>query len=133
MPEKFRNKYHISSARLQNWDYGKNASYFITICTAKRFRFFGSILYGKMQLNKIGELAEKYWMEIPKHFSFVELQNFVIMPDHMHGIITIKKPEETRHCLVSNPLIRIIHTTTRTKHQGNYVYKIRGKIPFYQL
>ena len=55
-----------------------------------------------MELNKIGELAQKYWMEIPQHFSFVELQNFVIMPDHMHGILTIKNPEETRQCLVSS-------------------------------
>ncbi len=44
-----------------------------------------------MQKNQIGELAEFYWNEIPKHFSFVELGNFVVMPNHVHGIITIKK------------------------------------------
>lgn len=65
--EKFQNKYRIPSARLQSWDYGTNAAYFITICTQNRAHFFGDIMDGKMQLNEIGQLAEKYWMEIPHH------------------------------------------------------------------
>lgn len=89
--DKFKNKYRIPSARLQNWDYGNDGAYFITICTQNRVCFFGEILDGEMQLNKIGQLAEKFWLEIPNHFSFVELGNFVVMPNHTHGILIINK------------------------------------------
>ena len=112
--EKFKNKYRIPSSRLQTWDYGSNGSYFITICTKSREHFFGEIVDGKMQLNEIGKIAEQYWMEISNHFSFIELGNFVVMPNHVHGILIIDKPNtvdgngntmvvvvETLHCNVS--------------------------------
>jgi REP element-mobilizing transposase RayT len=91
MTDKFQNKYRIPSARLQNWDYGSNASYFITICTAHREHYFGEIKNGEMILNEIGQLTKQFWMEIPNHFSFVELGNFVVMPNHVHGILIIDK------------------------------------------
>lgn len=61
-----------------------------------------------MRLNQLGQLAEKYWLEIPNHFPFVELGNFVIMPNHTHGILIIDKNNddanvETLHCNVSTP------------------------------
>ncbi|MDA3906167.1 MAG: hypothetical protein PF484_08850 [Bacteroidales bacterium] len=89
--KKFQNKYRIASARLQNWDYGSNAAYFITICSKNREHFFGEIENNEMALNAIGKLAEQYWIEIPKHFSFIELGNFVVMPNHVHGILIIDK------------------------------------------
>lgn len=93
MIDKYKNKYRIPSARLQSWDYGRNASYFVTICTKDREYYFGDIAYAKMQLTEIGEMATRYWQEIPKHFPFVILDAFVIMPNHVHGIITINKPD----------------------------------------
>ncbi len=87
--DKFKNKYRIPSARLQNWDYSSNGAYFITICTQNREHFFGEIVNNKMQLNELGQLAEKYWLEIPNHFPFIELENFVVMPNHTHGILII--------------------------------------------
>lgn len=105
MSDKFQNKYRIASARHQHWDYGWNAAYFVTICTKAREHFFGEIINEVMELSEIGKLAEKFWLEIPKHFSFVELDAFVVMPNHVHGIILINKPDndsvnpvETRHC-----------------------------------
>ncbi len=121
---KFRNKYRIESARLQNWDYGSNALYFITICTKNRKCFFGKIIEMQnvetqnvetqnfaslhfasphsaprhkyaMQLSEIGKMAEKCWYEIPEHFPFVKLDAFVVMPNHIHGIIEIAKPMDT--------------------------------------
>ena len=65
--------------------------YFVTICTKDRKLFFGNIVKEKMQLTKIGKVAEKFWLEIPNHFPFVELDEFVIMPNHIHGIIEIAK------------------------------------------
>lgn len=88
----YKNKYRIESARLKNWDYGSNGAYFITICTHHRIHYFGKIISQQMQLTGIGQMAEKYWLEIPNHFPFVELGNFVIMPNHMHGVLIINKP-----------------------------------------
>src|SRR5688572_10456660 len=103
--DKYRNKYRIPSTRLQNWDYGANGTYFITICTKDREHYFGKISNGVVQLNELGLLAQKYWLEIPQHFPFVELGNFVIMPNHTHGILIIDKSfdnaVETLQCNVS--------------------------------
>ena len=92
MPKKYQNKYRISSTRLQNWDYGWNASYFVTICTKNRECYFGKIKNSEMHLSDIGIMAKKYWHEIPQHFPFVVLDAFVVMPNHVHGIIIINKP-----------------------------------------
>lgn len=92
MPDKFQNKYRISSARLQHWDYGSNAIYFVTICTQNREHYFGEIADGKMNLSDTGKMADRFWFEIPNHFSFVQLGEFVVMPNHVHGIIIIDKP-----------------------------------------
>lgn len=105
MAEKFQNKYRIASARASWWDYGWNGAYFITICTANRNHFFGEILNGQMQLTPIGILADVFRHEIKNHTENVELGAFVVMPNHVHGILILDKPEisfsnvETRHAL----------------------------------
>ncbi len=105
--DKYQNRYRIPSARLQNWDYGANGAYFITICTENRDHFFGEIFGGVMKLNELGLLAHEYWAEIPCRFPFVALGNFVVMPNHIHGILIIDKlthpglPVETLQCNVS--------------------------------
>jgi len=90
--EKFQNKYRNDTFRAQWWDYGWNGAYFITICTQNREQFFGQIENGKMILSKTGEIAATLWNDIPKHHQFVELGEFVIMPNHIHGILIINKP-----------------------------------------
>jgi putative transposase len=91
MAEKFRNKYRVPSARLQNWDYGANGTYFITICTKEMQHFFGEVVDKKIILNSVGLLANEYWIEILKQFPYVEFGNFQIMPNHIHGILIIDK------------------------------------------
>jgi len=87
----FHNLYRIPSARLPHWDYSQNGYYFITICTYKKNEYFGEIINGKINLSEIGEIAQTCWKEISIHFPFVELDEFVIMPNHLHGIIIICK------------------------------------------
>ncbi len=89
MPDKFQNKYTINSTRLKNYDYSQNGMYFVTICTREKEHFFGEIENGKMILNDLGKIAEKFWQEIPKHFSFVNLDEYVVIPNHLHGIVEI--------------------------------------------
>lgn len=87
--DKFQNKYRIPSARLQNWDYGSNGSYFITICTADMQYHFGEVHDREMHFSESGILANMYWPQIPEKFPFVALGEFVVMPNHMHGIVII--------------------------------------------
>lgn len=93
MPDKFRNKYRISSARLQNWDYGRNAAYFVTICTQGREHYFGRIVDGDMQLSAIGIIVQTEWL---KTFDLrpdmnLTMGEYIIMPNHFHAIIIIGK------------------------------------------
>jgi putative transposase len=91
MSDKFQNRYRIPSTRLQDWDYGRNAAYFITICTQHRQCWFGHIQNGNRILSEIGNMANRYWQDIPIHFPFVKLGEFIVMPNHIHGIIIIDK------------------------------------------
>lgn len=95
MPEKFQKTYRIPSARLKNWDYGTNASYFITICTQDLRNFFGFVKNKEMHYSEIGKLAVAYWEEIVTHFPYIELGNFQVMPNHVHGILIINKEKES--------------------------------------
>ncbi|MBE6339351.1 MAG: transposase [Bacteroidales bacterium] len=87
--DKYKNKYRIPSTRLQNWDYGWEAIYFVTICTKDRIHYFGEIDNGEMKLSPIGAIADVLWYELRNHFDNIELDAFVVMPNHIHGIIAI--------------------------------------------
>jgi len=106
MSDLFKNKYRISSARLQNWDYGSNGMYFITICTKDRECFFGDIVETrciasppgqsiepgyKMELIDLGKKVEIEWLKTKelRPDMNLELDNYVVMPNHFHGIIFI--------------------------------------------
>jgi len=110
---KFKNKYRIASARLPHWDYGRQAAYFVTICTKNRQHYFGSIQQGMMYLSDIGKIAEQEWIKTPaiRPDMNLTLGEFVVMPNHFHGIIIIGEnsynapfpfPVETR-CIASLP------------------------------
>lgn len=87
--EKYQNKYRIPSARLQTWDYCRAGAYFITICIRNRSHCFGEIENDKMILSNIGIIADVIWHEIPRHTINTELDAFVVMPNHIHGIIIL--------------------------------------------
>ncbi|MBM3151977.1 MAG: transposase [Chloroflexi bacterium] len=81
--------HHRHSLRLRGYDYSQAGFYFITIVTQGREALFGEVVDGEMRLNRYGEIIQRWWNEIPKHFPNVELGAFVIMPNHLHGIIII--------------------------------------------
>lgn len=89
MSEKFKGKYRSESARKQNWDYGSDAAYFITICTKDRQHFFGEIQKGKIQISPAGAIADVLWFEIKNHAKNIELGEYVVMPNHVHGILIL--------------------------------------------
>ena len=81
--------HHRRSIRLQNYDYSQEGSYFITICTKNRESLFGEISDGKMQLNIAGQIANDEWLKTPQVRPSISLGAFVVMPNHVHGIINI--------------------------------------------
>jgi REP element-mobilizing transposase RayT len=83
------NLHHRRSIRLKGYDYSQAGLYFITICCQNRICRFGKIENGKMILNEYGQIAQQCWLEIPEHFPDAILHEFVIMPNHIHGIIEI--------------------------------------------
>jgi len=85
----YLNKYRIETTRLPGWDYTSPGYYFITICIRDRLCVLGEIRNGKVHLTPAGIIAEKYWRVIPSHFPSAGLDAFIIMPNHMHGIIQI--------------------------------------------
>jgi putative transposase len=82
-------KHHRKSIRLKGYDYSKAGLYFITICCYGRKCIFGEIINGEMVLNNAGKIAHQFWSEIPHHFPNVIIHEFVIMPNHTHGIIEL--------------------------------------------
>jgi len=75
--------------RLENYDYSQAGYYFVTICTKDREEFFGSVRQGSMNLSRYGEITNQCWYDLPKHYFNCSLDLFVIMPNHVHGIIVI--------------------------------------------
>ena len=80
------------SPRLQGYDYTQSGAYFVTICTFQREQLFGEIREDVVQLTSIGEVASECWTKIGVHFASVSVDAFVVMPNHVHGIVVIDKP-----------------------------------------
>ncbi|MEW6526127.1 MAG: transposase [Spirochaetota bacterium] len=83
------------SIRLKGYDYSQIGAYFVTICTHNREFLFGNISDGKMILNDYGKIVEQCWYDLPNHYNNIELHEFVVMPNHFHGIISIVTTDNT--------------------------------------
>jgi len=81
-------KHHRRSVRLPKYDYSQPGGYFVTIVTKDRACLFGKIVDGKMVLNEYGLIAKTVWNDLPNHYN-ITLDEYVIMPNHIHGIIII--------------------------------------------
>jgi REP element-mobilizing transposase RayT len=82
-------KHHRRSIRLSGYDYTQPGAYYITICTYKRQCWFGDVMNGKVHYNHLGYIAYSFWQALPRRFSHIELDVFVVMPNHLHGILII--------------------------------------------
>ena len=82
------------SPRLPDFDYSSDNSYFVTICSRNRECLFGTKQGENIILSRIGNIAEQCWQAIPQHFPDVHLDAFVMMPNHLHGILILSKPEQ---------------------------------------
>ncbi|NOR44107.1 MAG: transposase [Candidatus Delongbacteria bacterium] len=76
--------------RLKSYDYNRRGYYYVTICTQDKAKSFGKIINEKMELSKIGNIANKIWFTIPEYHKNIKLDTFIIMPDHIHCIIILE-------------------------------------------
>ena len=83
------NHHDRRSIRLKGYDYTSSDAYFLTLCTHQRQCLFGHIVDGVMHLNDCGQIVERGWLAIPTHNPHVVLDEFVVMPNHIHGIVII--------------------------------------------
>ena len=86
---KYKDRYRVESARLPGWDYRAAGWYFVTLCTRDRVPFFGEIVDGKMVLSSIGRIVAEEWQRTPEIRSNVILDEWGVMPNHLHGILVI--------------------------------------------
>ena len=92
--------------RLEGFDYSQNGYYFVTICTKNRKEYFGQVRDGGMILNQCGEIVRRCWFDLPNHYKNCASDEWIIMPNHIHGIVIIDndvgtgfKPVPTYHSL----------------------------------
>ena len=94
----FKAKYRVDSARLQGWDYTSAAWYFVTLCTKDKKCFFGEIVNEQMTISPIGAIVAEEWNKTPEVRSGTDLDEWILMPNHLHGIIVIgSRAKETPH------------------------------------
>ena len=93
----FTQYHHRRSIRLQGYDYSQEGLYFITICTHEKERRFGSVQDHKMILNPYGMIADSQWQLLPNRFPNIDIGPFIIMPNHIHGIIIVRATLAVAH------------------------------------
>jgi putative transposase len=103
----FRNQYRVPSSRLAGWDYRWAGVYGVTINTRGRVRWFGEVRQGQVVLSSVGEAVAAEWEKIPRHRPRVTLDEWVIMPDHLHGILVFQgriptESDKPRHLLADS-------------------------------
>ncbi|MGA2630174.1 MAG: transposase [Terriglobia bacterium] len=81
--------HHRRSIRLRGWDYARPGLYFVTVCTQGKEHVFGAVADGEMRLNEYGRNVAACWEELPRHYPRIRVDGFIVMPNHVHGIIEI--------------------------------------------
>ena len=126
-------RHHRHSIRLKGYDYSSAGAYFITAVLHHRMHLFGRVCENGMQLSEAGKIAHRCWEEIPLHFPHTALDEFIIMPDHMHGIVVIVEEENggyedcsgggsaqlnapTRLSISASPIVNISSSTRKDNY-----------------
>ncbi len=148
-----KGKYRSTSTRLNGWDYRQNAVYFVTICSYQKEHFFGRIIAGNkrqfdpnlvdtaaqnfaplreyLQPTEIGKIAYQYWLRIPEKYPFISLGEFVIMPNHVHGLLSFRRKERLEwQPNQFGPQSQSLGAVIRGYKAGVKSYATKHEIPF---
>jgi REP element-mobilizing transposase RayT len=82
-------KYRVEPARLRDWDYRARGWYFVTVCAHNRACIFGEIVHAEVRLSSVGRIAESELRNLPVHYENVQVDSFIVMPNHVHAIFAI--------------------------------------------
>jgi len=126
------NIHHRHSIRLKGYDYSHAGLYFITICVKDRECFFGEIIDDKIILNNAGKIADECWLQIPEHFPNVVLHEHIIMPNHVHGIIELKRINTITNQIANNvgtSHVMSLHNHDHNHNPNQFSKPIPGSIP----
>jgi len=118
-------KHHRRSIRLKGYDYSQNGAYYVTIVAWQRECLFGKIVNKEMMLSKFGLVAKQQWEKLPKRFPNIELGAYIIMPNHMHGIIFITDDRGT----AENLNVLDGESSRRAPTQERFQKPVKGSIP----
>ena len=128
-------RHHRRSIRLAQYDYSQEGYYFITLCAQDRFCFFGEIIENKIHLNDPGEMIQKIWNALPQRFPNLKLDKFVLMPNHLHGIVQLHQHKNNELGTLGHSVGRVFQAfksiTTNTYIQGVKKFKwpeFRGRL-----
>ena len=91
------------SLRLRDNDYAQNGAYYVTLCIQRRAHLLGEIADGAIRLSDAGRMVHLAWETLPSHLPGVEMDSFIVMPDHLHGIIVLTGSGECRPCIEPGP------------------------------
>jgi putative transposase len=123
---------HRRSIRLKGYDYSRNGAYFVTICSWERESIFGELIDGKMHLNDWGLIIEATWCWLGKQYSYLELVDHVVMPNHLHGILLFDRyrgGSRTAPTEIIKPLGRILGAfKTRSTKLVNEFRQVPGTV-----
>ena len=104
--------HHRRSIRLKGYDYSQAGAYFVTLCTHNKECLFGEIANGAVRLNDEGRMVERWWLELSKKFPTIEIDQYIIMPNHLHGIIWVQYQK------VVGADLRVCPDVTQGAHTG---------------
>jgi putative transposase len=124
------NLHHRKSIRLKDYDYSSPGEYFLTICSHQREDVFCTIVNESICLSPAGDIIKRHWEEISKHFENVELDEFIIMPNHIHGIIKLPEPVGAIHESPLPKTQRQRRTMTLSKIIGRFKNSTAKEINF---
>lgn len=113
----YRDEYRIESARHPGWDYRLPGWYFVTICTRDKYCYFGEVRDGVMNLSQTGQIAKSALQNIASHYLNLQLDAFVVMPNHVHAIVVLEgshryTPDKAANC--KSPVAAVAKSTSKT-------------------
>lgn len=124
--------FHRRSLRLKLFDYSQAGAYFVTICTKNRQCLFGKIQHGTVQLNPFGRVASAQWQQLPYRFPHLELGEWVIMPNHIHGILVNAGRGEASSISKSDDLERLSREASPLRPNGTTPGSVGAIIQIYK-
>lgn len=130
--DRYKDIFRVKTSRLHLWDYSSQGYYFLTICVKGRQCVLGEIKNGHSILSEIGRIVEKCWHGIPNHFGNVQIDEFVVMPNHVHGIVYIKNNiHHNRRDVINHVSTKILNPTPMgTGHLGEIIRWFKGRSSF---